>query len=256
MKYRKKLSKFIHVDNYLDKAIAFAHTLDPNYVRDVQKIKQKPYYIPTIEIIEKFQKEGWNLVGVNESRSKNRKISHNYTQLQHPDFNIKSNFGKDEARASLTITNSCSGNSPMELNLGAYRMVCSNGAIGFSKAGESENIQHTQINYQNLDNFVNKVNKNAGLVIDNFSKLKYTMLSNEEMHKLATQAASLRYDSTSDFDPNNLLTINRLEDEGNDLWTVFNRIQENLTKDISNLSWDINLNKQLSALANQYSLAV
>lgn len=256
MRDRKKLVKFIPVDNNLDKAIAFAHTLDPNYIRDVQKIKQKPHYIPTIEVIEKFQKEGWDLVGVNESRSKNRKISYNYTQLQHPDFNVKSNFGKDEARASLTITNSCNGNHPIELDLGAYRMVCSNGIVGFDKVSEGEIIKHTEINYQNLDNFVNKINKNAGLVIDNFSKLKYTMLSKEEMYKLATQAASLKYDSTSDFNPNDLLTINRLEDEGNDLWTVFNRIQENLTKDVSNLSWDINLNKQLSALTNQYSLAL
>ena len=54
MKDRKKLTKFIPVDNKLDKAIAFAHTLDPNYIKDVQKIKQKPYYIPTIEIIEKL----------------------------------------------------------------------------------------------------------------------------------------------------------------------------------------------------------
>jgi hypothetical protein len=35
-----------------------------------------------------------------------------------------------------------------------------------------------------------------------------------------------------DVNVDDLLTVNRIEDEGNDLWTVFNRIQENLTADV------------------------
>ena len=76
------------------------------------------------------------------------------------------------------------------------------------------------------------------------------------MRRLANEAASLRYTNLEDFDIEDLLVVNRIEDEGNDLWTVFNRIQENLTADVSNLNEDIRLNKQLFALADQYALAV
>ncbi len=76
------------------------------------------------------------------------------------------------------------------------------------------------------------------------------------MRKLAYEAAQLRYNNLEDIDINDLLSVNRIEDEGNDLWTVFNRIQENLTADVSNLNEDIRLNKQLFSLANQYALAV
>ena len=47
---------------------------------------------------------------------------------------------------------------------------------------------------------------------------------------LATDAARIRFGNTTQFDVNQLLESIRPEDEGNDVWTVFNRIQENLTQ--------------------------
>ena len=76
------------------------------------------------------------------------------------------------------------------------------------------------------------------------------------MRKLAYEAATLRYNNLEDINIDDLLSINRIEDEGNSLWTVFNRIQENLTADVSNLNEDIRLNKQLFAIADRYALAV
>jgi hypothetical protein len=80
--------KFIPVDNNIDKAIAFANTLDVNNIVNVQKIKQKPFYIETMDAVKMLQDEGWLLKGVAEQRGKNRKIASNYAQMHHPDFNI------------------------------------------------------------------------------------------------------------------------------------------------------------------------
>jgi hypothetical protein len=103
--------KFIPVDNNINKAIAFANTLDNNNIRNVQRIKQKEFYIPTLGVVTKLQNEGWQLSGVAEQRGRNRKISSNYVQLQHPDFAIQNNKGKDEAFTSITLSNSCNGSS-------------------------------------------------------------------------------------------------------------------------------------------------
>ena len=239
-----KLTKFIPVDNNINKAIAFANTLDASNIRKVQRIKTKEFYIPTLDVIEKLQDEGWQISGVNEQRGKNRKITNNYVQLQHPDFAIKNSKGKDEALASLTITNSCNGAQPMKLDLGVYRQVCSNGLIAF------------EFDFNNLDRFIANVSRKTSTVLNKFGQLKNTNLSASDMRRLANEAASLRYSNLEDFDIEDLLVVNRIEDEGNNLWTVFNRIQENLTADVSNLNEDIRLNKQLFALANQYALAV
>jgi hypothetical protein len=251
-----KLTKFIPVDNNINKAIAFANTLDVSNIRNIQRIKTKEFYIPTLDVIEKLQDEGWRISGVNEQRGKSRKITNNYVQMQHPDFAIKNNRGKDEALASLTITNSCNGAQPMKLDLGVYRQVCSNGAIAFEQAADSEIIKHIQINYNNLDQFISNISRKTSTVVNEFEKLKHTNLSVADMRRLANEAAKLKYNNLDDIDIDDLLSINRIEDEGNDLWTVFNRIQENLTADVSNLNEDIRLNKQLFSLANQYALAV
>jgi hypothetical protein len=49
--------KFIPVNNDLNKAKAFANTLDPNYINKVQRIKQKEFYIPTIDVVQNFKRK-------------------------------------------------------------------------------------------------------------------------------------------------------------------------------------------------------
>ena len=244
--------KFIPVDNNINKAISFANTLDNNNIRNVQRIKQKEFYIPTLDVVTKLQNEGWQLSGVAEQRGRNRKNSSNYVQLQHPDFAIQNNKGKDEAFTSITLSNSCNGSSPLQMDLGTYRLVCSNGAIAFD-GFEQNKIKHTEINYRDLDRLVASMNVRASKLLNDVNEMKHTGLSIEDMRKLAIEAASLRYDDLSLINIDDLFAVNRVEDESNDLWTVFNRIQENLTHDITNMKEDIKLNQQLFSLAENFA---
>lgn len=244
--------KFIPVDNNINKAISFANTLDNNNIRNVQRIKQKEFYIPTLDVVTKLQNEGWQLSGVAEQRGKNRKIDSNYVQLQHPDFAIQNNKGKDEAFTSITLSNSCNGSSPLQMDLGTYRLVCSNGLIAFD-GFEKNKIKHTEVNYRDLDRLVASMNGKANNLLTDVNEMKHTGLSIEDMRKLARNAASLRYDDLSLINIDDLFAVNRVEDESNDLWTVFNRIQENLTHDITNMKEDIKLNQQLFSLAENFA---
>ena len=247
--------KFIPVDNNIDKAIAFANTLDSNNIKNVQRIKQKPFYIDTLDVIHQLQNEGWILKGVAEQRGKNRKISSNYAQLHHPDFSVLNNKGKTEALASITVSNSCNGNQPLEMNLGAFRLVCSNGAIRFDKAAESK-IKHTEINYRELPQLITNLNNKALILADEINNMKHKQLSTDDIRKFAFNAARLRFDDISEVNIEDIIRVNRIEDEGNDVWTVFNRIQESLTADIRNFTQDIRVNQQLFSLAEQYALAI
>ena len=242
--------KFIPVDNNLDKARAFANSLDNNFITNVQKIKQKEFYIPTLDVVSKLQNEGWEIQGVDEERAKNRKIISNYVQMHHPDFTVKNNKGQDEAIASLTISNSCSGNKPLRLDLGAYREVCSNGLIRFENA-ELSKIQHTKVNIRDLDLFIFELSAKSNKLIEEINAMKNKNMSHDKIKRFAYNAAKLRFNEDDDkFDIDALLKVNRTEDEGNDVWTVFNRIQENLTYDVKNKEEDIKLNKQLFNLVN------
>jgi len=247
--------KFIPVDNNINKAIAFANTLDSNNIKNVQRIKQKPFYIDTLDVVQQLQSEGWQLKGVAEQRASNRKVSSNYVQLHHPDFSVLNKQGKTEALASITISNSCSGARPLEMNLGAFRLVCSNGMVRFDKAAESK-IKHTEINYRQLPQLIAKLNNKAMILSSEINNMKHKQLSIDDMKKFAFDAARLRFEDENEIDIDELLRVNRIEDEGNDVWTVFNRLQENLTHNVSNLSQDIRLNQQLFSLADKYAMAV
>ena len=247
--------KFIPVDNDINKAIAFANTLDLNNIKNVQRIKQKPFYIPTLDAVEMLQNDGWLIKGVAEQRAGNRKIKSNYVQMQHPDFSILDKKGKTEALASITISNSINGNNPLSLHLGAFRLVCSNGAVRKDTAAES-NIKHTEINYRQLPELIAKLNNKAMVLSDVISNMRNIQLSSDDIKKFAFEAARLRFDDLTDVNIDDVFKVNRIEDESNDLWTVFNRIQENLTADISNFSNDIKLNQQLFSLADQYAIAL
>lgn len=246
-------NKFIPVDNDLNKAIAFANTLDNNNIRNVQRIKQKEFYIPTLDVITKLQDEGWKLSGVAEQRGKNRKITSNYVQLQHPDFAVQNSKGKDEAFTSITLSNSCNGAKPLQMSLGMFRQVCSNGMVTYDQHAESQNIKHIEVNARDLDRFVNSMNSKANKLLTEVNEMKHKGLSIEDMRKLAGEAARLRYSNLDEINIDDLFAVNRVEDESNDLWTVFNRIQENLTHDVSNMKEDIRLNQRLFSLVESFA---
>lgn len=248
-------NKFIPVDNNINKAIAFANTLDLNNIKNVQKIKQTPFYIPTLDVMERLQNEGWLLTGVAEHRLKSRKIESNYIQMQHPDFSVLNKQGKTEAIASITISNSCSGKKPLEMDLGSFRLVCSNGLVK-KETIEHSKIKHTEIDYLKLPQFLSNINNKALILADQINGMKYKGMSVDDMKRFAYDAAKLKFQDLREIDTDSLLKVNRIEDEGEDVWTVFNRIQENLTHDITNMSRDIKINQQLFAMAEQYAFAI
>jgi hypothetical protein len=97
------------------------------------------------------------------------------------------------------------------------------------------------------------MNGKANKLLTEVNEMKHKGLSIEDMRKLAAEAASLRYNNIEDINIDDLFAVSRVEDESNDLWTVFNRIQENLTHDITNMKEDIKLNQQLFALAETFA---
>lgn len=245
--------KFIPVNNDLNKAIAFANTLDNNFIKRTQNINQNPFYIESLDAVNLLRKEGWRLQGVAEQRERNRKIGSHFLQLHHPDLSILDNKGKTDSIASITIENSCSGKKPLNIHLGVFRLVCSNGAVRKDTVAE-QSIRHNQSNKLSLGSFINKINNKSQIMLNEINKLKHQTLSNDEMRELAYKAAALRYskDELSEVNIDDILKTNRNEDEGNDVWSVFNRIQESLTHDISNFNEDIRLNKQIYSLTEQY----
>lgn len=255
-------NSFIPINNDIDKAIAFAPSLDKAF-RDRNSIKQKEHYIETLDVIENLQNQGWNIVGVCEQRGKNRKIASNFIKLEHSDFRM---FNKRnvEGTANLYVSNSCNGSKPLNLDFGMHRLVCSNGLVRRTSFIEHK-LNHNQKTLSRIPMVLANVNKAAEQVLTEFNKFKEVELTEAQINEIARKAARLRFDN-NDVDVKQLLTIHRNEDQGNDLWSVFNRVQENLIKPgmlidrngrlisgIDNVKQNIQLNQDLFSLVETYA---
>ncbi len=138
----KKGINLIPLNNDLNKLVAFVPSLDKDW-RNNQRINSKTNMVESIDAVREFQRQGWNVAGAYEVRGSGRKIGSHFIRMEHPDFSIKNSKGKTEAIATMNISNSCTGAQPMELDLGAYRQVCSNGLIAHTSYS-NEKVPHTE----------------------------------------------------------------------------------------------------------------
>ena len=271
----KRRTSFIPVQNDLNKAIAFANSLDNNNITQRLKIKQVDNYIQTVDVIKLLQTEGWKIRGVGEDRGRNKKVAHNYIQMVHPDFSIDFSDDKKslmkqlstltprnnnhrwmngEAVSSLNISNGCSGKDPLQMEMGIFRQVCSNGAVAFEETA-SKKIKHTEHNKQLLPMFVNEMNEKAGILLNKIKHLQLVPMTPDQQRSFAETALIklLGKETATKLDVDDYLKVNRTEDQGDDVWTVFNRIQESITKHAGSFASDIKMNKQLMELTMQYA---
>jgi len=261
---RKNLN-FIPLNNDINKLSAFIPSLDSSW-RANQQIKSKPFMVESLDAIREFQRQGWNIAGALENRSKkSRKVDNHFIKMEHPDFRILNKKGQTEAVATMNIQNSCNGSKPMELDLGAYRLVCSNGAVAHTSYSNAK-VPHSEKGQYDLQEILCDLGIRTQGVLDEFNKLKDSNLTPKEAMSMATEAATLRFGKDHNINVEQLLNVVRNEDEGNDVWMVFNRIQENLTQPhrivddngrmmsgVIGASEDTRINKELFQLAHAYA---
>ena len=230
LKKKQPMKKLIPLNNDVDKLMAFIPSLNPSW-RSNQRITSSPHQIESLDVINSFKEQGWRIAGAYEKlKNGSRKVGSHFIEMTHPDFMVKNKKGQTEAVANISIQNSCNGSKPLEIDLGAFRQVCSNGLVAHTSYS-SYKLRHTEKNKNSLYDVLCLANSNAAKVIEEFNKMKHYDMSPSQMVEFAVNAAKIRFgDDYNMVDISQLLKVVRSEDEGSDLWTVFNRVQENLTQ--------------------------
>lgn len=188
-------------------------------------------FVPTTEIIQALRERDWVPVSVEQQCV--RSVSRIGFQKHLIRFRRSEQMQTlDEWNAELVLTNSHDALCAYALRVGIFRRICSNGlvvsdedfdAIRFRHAGfEAEEV--VRASFRVLD-FVPKL----GALIDRF---RTRLLDDRESLEFAAKALLLRYESLDQapVEPSTLLSPRRIEDQSNDLWTVFNRVGEHLVR--------------------------
>ena len=191
-------------------------------------------FIPTTEVVSILGKEGWlptQALQVNsrkgyESESLYKKHILRFRNPTHE--NISKKIG--DTFPEIVMTNSHDGSSSFQFHAGLFRLVCSNGLVIADKTFNKLKITHKGFDQEQVMKVIKITTDRIPLVVGNVQKMMDKSLTHAQQHEFAKIASFKRWGEDKIIDSNQLIKINRREDKGNDLWTVFNRVQENMLK--------------------------
>jgi hypothetical protein len=216
---------------------------------------------PTIRVVEDLVNLGWEVTKVQEVKSRKYKgFQKHLLVFQNPSIVIKGANG-DDSFPQILLTNSHDGKAAFNFRVGIFRLVCSNGLVISDADFGVMSIRHMNYTFESLQAKVAEmISKLPGLV-QKINLFKTTVLTETQMNDFAAKASALRTKKTVNI--MSVLEPTRKEDVGNDLWLVFNRIQEKIlggsytyggrkARSVKNFQQDIKLNEQLFELAESY----
>lgn len=227
-------------------------------------------FVPTTEIIENMDRNGWILTGANQSSSKND-LRNNFgvhmVKFQHPDLYISDGSGGIEGRPTLVFMNSHDGTKPLQVELGIFRLVCSNGLVIKSHDFGGFRERHTRLTNEAVKQIIGDKLQIMNNVVEKINDWSDIRMKSIDMRKFATDALLMRINEDRQPEEHEIFSIlepKRSSDDKADLWHVYNRVQENLIKGgfsignrearaIKNPLADMKLNQGLWELAEVYA---
>ena len=186
-------------------------------------------YIPTAAVLTELRKEGFQPFMVAQTRVRNedrRDYTKHMIRLRHA-----SQINGAEAN-EIVLLNSHDGTSSYQMLAGMFRFVCSNGLV----CGDTV----ADVRVPHKGDVAGSVIEGAYEVLSGFERVKENRdamraitLNDGESEVFARAALALKYDDPDKPAPiteSQILIPRRFDDRRPDLWSVFNRTQENLTK--------------------------
>lgn len=171
------------------------------------------------------------------------------------------------------LTNSHNGSSAYNLMAALMKLACLNGMVVSDGMGLNVRVRHTGNIIEKVVEGTREVIAHSGKILTVVKEWQKIELSKDEQMVLAQGAHALRFGEKSDeamIKPEQLLNVRRITDAKSDLWTTFNRIQENTirggitgirssfqrrsrraTREITAIGHEVKLNKALWTLAEK-----
>ena len=240
-------------------------------------VSKRYLFVNTETIIDDLDKLGWKPVQAAQraSRGGSTIFSKHMIAFQNPDLKIKGKDG-DDAFPRIIMTNSHDGMQAFKFSVGIFRLVCSNGLVVADEQFNEFKIKHKGYTFDELRGVVNQAVADLPNKVEVLNQMKQRVLTQDEKNKLALDAMLIRanikpgskeakkfnYDEETIED---ILDPKRKEDKGDDLWKVFNVVQEKITqgdfsaalkgakvrkvRKIKSFEKDLKVNKQLFQLA-------
>lgn len=196
-------------------------------------------FVNTADIIKTLNKEGWVVVGVNEQRKQknsgagDKGFQRHLVTLRHKDDMGNKKLAVNDIVKEIRIDNSHNGGSKGKMMLGIYRCICSNQMVVSDNVLESHTIKHIGDVDTKVKDILKAMLKDAPKVLKRVIEMKRIKLDKPKTLKYAEEALQILYPKGSKWlkkskkeTVQELIKPTRKEDEENNLWNLFNIVQE------------------------------
>jgi len=277
------ISKNILALGYLVNSLEEARILTPAIfsINPHPQRTERYTFLSTADIVKQMEKLGWEIHSV--SQSGKGKFNRHIVRMSHS--SMKSLSDRDQVIPQIIIDNSHDGLTQAMIHMGLYRQVSKTGLIvDMPDEDHSFKFRHVSTNGSDLSDLMAGITKRYLDMIPHIENMMDTILTEEEKYEFAIKSIAAREpwrfmnahkeilrDKVEKL--NNiaeLLEPQREENKGDDLWKVFNTLQEALvnggyerlsdkgrkskTRSITIPSRNVEFNKNLWKLADTLRL--
>lgn len=238
-------------------------------------VSERYLFLPTSRIIEDMKILGWEVCQAKASKYRNevnKEFGNHVIRFFNPNVFIKDNEGNIEAYVNILVMNSHTGRGSFKFELGLFRKVCSNGLVVKDRDFGSFQLRHKGYTFDELRVTMENAIDRLPDLVGRINLLTSTIMTPAQQLEFAQKAFQLRTTPErllSEADLKDMLTPRRSEDKGDNLWVVFNRVQEGVmrggfmsigsngrlrkVKGIRNIQKDLQLNQSLWEMAMTYA---
>lgn len=232
-------------------------------------------HVRTFDVIQAMADNGYECVEVRQSQRRGNDEMDADQRMRYTKHmlkfkkqgSIKSLLKRGDVIPQVIMLNSHDRSSGFHLYAGMYRVVCSNGLmVADGQFVEPIKVRHTVTMVADIVERSRELIKGADGVYAIREKMLAVPMTDKQAIRFANEAIEFRPPRrTGILTPDTLLMARRDEDKVNDLWHIFNRVQENMlrggnetitpegrnvqTKGIGRIERDVQVNSALWGLA-------
>lgn len=211
-------------------------------------------HISTKRVLDIVADFGWFPVASNQAKV--RKGNEFKEGFQKHAVKLENNFYRDAleglAKPQMLLRHSHDGSSSFQFLLALYVFLCSNGAISYDDVVEQIRVLHRGFTEEKLEAAIAAFVQRIPLLTNQVVAFKNTLVDRQEQLLLAQSAIELRFNPITDaygvpikqpdtalkgiaenlypVAPTQILNVRRSGDTTQNLWGVFNVIQENIVE--------------------------
>jgi len=188
-------------------------------------------FLPTVQIVNRMRAEGWAPV---EARQQAVRAEGRFGFQKHLiRFQRRDQIATPgEYTPEIALVNSHDRSSAYQIHAALYRFVCANGLMVSDSTFEAVSIRHSGREAEEVIAASFTMLAQIPRLTERVTAFRARQLTAGEQEQFARQAIAARWQDAAlaPIGMDKVLLPRRNEDTGADLWSVYNRVQENLVR--------------------------